>query len=85
MPELHIITGSNGAGKSTIGPEYLPHHIRDTCVVFDGDKLALEKTKELLATGLHSRKEAKALANEWVDVHFYEQVEEAIKQAHHFA
>lgn len=24
MPELFIITGSNGAGKSSIGPEYLP-------------------------------------------------------------
>lgn len=85
MPELHVITGSNGAGKSTIGPEYLPQHIRDACVVFDGDKLSLEKTKELFATGLHSRKEAKALANEWVNVHFMEQVEEAIKHANHFA
>jgi hypothetical protein len=39
MPELYIITGSNGAGKSSIGPEYLPVHIRQQGPIFDGDKL----------------------------------------------
>ena len=29
MPDLYIITGSNGAGKSSIGPEYLPPKVRD--------------------------------------------------------
>ena len=27
MPGLYIITGSNGAGKSSIGPDYLPAHV----------------------------------------------------------
>ena len=85
MPELHIITGSNGAGKSTVGTEYLPSHIRNVCTVFDGDKLALHKTKELYATKLHSYKQAKALSNEWVDVHFKEQMDAAIRKAEHFA
>lgn len=85
MPELHIITGSNGAGKSTVGTEYLPTHIINTCTVFDGDKLALQKTKELYATKRHSYKETKALANEWVDDHFKKQTDEAISKAKHFA
>ena len=37
MPELFIITGSNGAGKSSIGANYLPAHIQNTCSIFDGD------------------------------------------------
>ena len=56
MPELHVITGSNGAGKSSVGPEYLPSHIKKICTVFDGDKFTLHKTKELFATKLHSHK-----------------------------
>jgi len=43
MPSLHILTGSNGAGKSTIGPDYLPLEIQENCKVFDGDKLFMEK------------------------------------------
>lgn len=85
MPELHVITGSNGAGKSSVGPEYLPVHIKEVCKVFDGDKLALNKIKELFATKLHSYKESKILASEWVDEFFQEQVEEAIKKSTHFA
>ncbi len=85
MPELHIITGSNGAGKSSVGPEYLPPQIRKVCTVFDGDKLSLDKTKELLATNLHSRKDAKTLANEWIGVHFNKEVKKAISKADHFA
>jgi hypothetical protein len=46
--------------------------------VFDGDKLTLDKTKELFATKLHSYKEAKSLANEWIGIHFNKQVEIAI-------
>lgn len=85
MPELHVITGSNGAGKSSVGPEYLPTYIRKVCTIFDGDKLALHKTKELFATGRYSHKEAKGLANEWIDLHFNEQVENAIQKSAHFA
>ena len=49
MPELYIITGSNGAGKSTVGPDYLPQHIGQHNTVFDGDKLFMQKQKELQA------------------------------------
>ncbi len=35
MPELYIIISSNGAGKSTAGPDYLPEHIQQH-PVFDG-------------------------------------------------
>lgn len=47
MPELHIITGSNGAGKSTIGPDYLPGYITKNLEIFNGDKLFQDKQKEL--------------------------------------
>lgn len=53
--------------------------------MFDGDKLALEKLKELRATKSHSDKEAKALANEWIGQHFEEQVKNALSKADHFA
>jgi predicted ABC-type ATPase len=42
MPSLYIITGSNGAGKSSIGPNYLPENIQKKCIVFDGDKLFMD-------------------------------------------
>jgi predicted ABC-type ATPase len=46
MPDLYIITGSNGAGKSSIGPKYLPIRIRKQGPIFDGDKLFVEKRNE---------------------------------------
>jgi predicted ABC-type ATPase len=85
LPELHIITGSNGAGKSSVGPEYLPNHIKNSYSVFDGDKLALEKTKELFASKRYSYKDAKNLANDWVTDYFNEQVTDAIARADNFA
>jgi predicted ABC-type ATPase len=39
VPSLYTITGSNGAGKSTVGPKYLPNEIINSCDVFDGDLL----------------------------------------------
>lgn len=59
MPTLYLITGSNGAGKSTVGPDYLPENIRDNFVVFDGDKLYTSKVKELWPLQMKSLKEAK--------------------------
>jgi predicted ABC-type ATPase len=41
MPSLYIITGSNGAGKSSIGPEYIPFELRK--LIFDGDLLFMKK------------------------------------------
>jgi predicted ABC-type ATPase len=47
MPELFIITGSNGAGKSTVGSYYLPDDIKNKFEVFDGDKLFMQKWRQV--------------------------------------
>jgi predicted ABC-type ATPase len=65
MPVLFIITGSNGAGKSTVGYTYLPPDIQKEHPVFDGDKTALLKMRELTKT-VKSAKEARKLADEWM-------------------
>jgi predicted ABC-type ATPase len=39
MPDLYILTGSNGTGKSTTGHFYLPEEFRAKYEIFDGDKL----------------------------------------------
>lgn len=80
MPELYIITGSNGAGKSTIGPEFLPNHIKQTCTVLNGDLLFMRKRSELYISGIKSHKECKKLAFSWLTEHFEEQVDNAIRQ-----
>lgn len=83
MPELYIITGSNGAGKSSIGPDYLPGSIRDLGV-FDGDKLFVEKRKELWRT-IKSHKECRNLAFEFVVQTFDNLVDTALAQNADFA
>jgi predicted ABC-type ATPase len=84
VPELHIITGSNGAGKSTIGPDYLPDHISKHYTVFDGDKLFLEKRKELFPAKTKSHKEARNIATDWLEAHFVSLVENALEKKDHF-
>lgn len=64
MPKLFIITGSNGAGKSTVGFSYLNHYHSD---VFDGDKEYLKKRSLLWKQGLRSEKLIKELASNYVD------------------
>ena len=66
MPALYLITGSNGAGKSTVGPDYLPPHIAANHVVFDGDKLYTGKVAELWPEQMRSLKEAKKIAAEFI-------------------
>lgn len=78
MPSLYIITGSNGAGKSTIGPEYLPPEIQQNCKVFDGDKLYMEKQHELWQSGIRTHKEAKKMALAFVEKTFDSLVKEAL-------
>lgn len=78
MPELYIITGSNGAGKSTVGPDYLPQHMRQRNTVFDGDKLFMQKQKELWQSGIRAHKEAKKLAFEFVETTFDSLVERTL-------
>jgi len=83
MPELYIITGSNGAGKSSVGPEFLPFHLRE--VIFDGDKLFMQKRSELWLSGIRSHKECKKIAAEVVESTFDKLVESSIQQMCDFA
>lgn len=84
MPELFIITGSNGAGKSSIGPEYLPTHIRQQGPIFDGDKLFVEKRKELWRS-IKSNKECSKLAYAFVTETFDRLAETALSGNQDFA
>ena len=84
MPELYIITGSNGAGKSTVGPDYLPEHMQQR-PVFDGDKLFMEKRGELWRSGIKSHKECRKLAYEYTSDTFDELVENTLAARSDFA
>jgi predicted ABC-type ATPase len=83
MPLLYIITGSNGAGKSSVGPDYIPSNLRDS--IFDGDKLFMQKRSEFWINGIKSHKECKKLAAEFVDTTFDNLVAIAIKENSDFA
>jgi predicted ABC-type ATPase len=85
MPSLHILTGSNGAGKSTIGPDYLPLEIQENCKVFDGDKLFMEKQSELWRGGMRAHKEAKKIAFAFVEETFDTLVADALSSNVDFA
>ncbi len=84
MPDLYVITGSNGAGKSTIGFSYLPNRIQDNYTIFDGDKLFMLKRKELYPAQTPSIKEAGRLANDWLPQYFEQLVSKAIEENDHF-
>lgn len=84
MPELYIITGSNGAGKSTIGPDYLPEYIRNNYAVFDGDLLFTQKQRDLFPSKTRSPKEAKRLAFEFVTEKFDTLVEQSLQENDNF-
>lgn len=81
MPSLYIITGSNGAGKSTVGPDYLPEHVRTNYKVFDGDLLFVNKQRELFPAVTPSPKEAKRQAYQYVVDTFGRLTDEALE--HH--
>jgi predicted ABC-type ATPase len=83
VPALYIITGSNGAGKSSIGPSYLPDNLKQD--VFDGDKLFMQKRSDLYISGIRSHKECKKLAAEFVENYFDNLVESAINANVDFA
>jgi predicted ABC-type ATPase len=84
MPDLYILTGSNGAGKSTAGRYYLPAEIRVKYEIFDGDKLFMQKRKQIYKKETPSLKEAGRLAQEWLYEHFENCVANAIKNNDHF-
>jgi predicted ABC-type ATPase len=79
MPTLYLITGSNGAGKSTVGPDYLPQQVRDTHIVFDGDKLYTGKVSALWPEQMKSIKEAKKIAAEFIVITLESLLENALK------
>lgn len=85
MPELHVITGSNGAGKSSVGPSFLPPHIRDHIQVFDGDKLFSEKQRDLYLSRQYGAKEMRDIANDFVSDTFAHMVNTAISNKANFA
>jgi predicted ABC-type ATPase len=85
MPELYIITGSNGAGKSSLGKYFLPAYISQNFTVFDGDKLFMDKQRELWKSGIKAIKEAKKIAIAFVNDTFNSLVEEAITNRNNFA
>lgn len=84
MPDLYIITGANGAGKSTVGFSYLPTIIQKTHTVFDGDKLTLQKKREFIHAGIKSFKEAERLALDWLFGNFEFLVKKALKEKDDF-
>ncbi len=83
MPVLYIITGSNGAGKSSVGPDYIPGHLRNS--IFDGDKLFMQKRSEFWVNGIKSHKECKKLAAEFVETTFDNLVEASLQTNADFA
>jgi len=78
MPSLYIITGSNGAGKSTVGPEYLPTEILKNHTVFDGDLLYVQKLRKLFPGQIKSPKYARQAALNYVIDLFEKQTNEAL-------
>ena len=85
MPGLYIIAGSNGAGKSSVGSTYLPAHIQDECVVFDGDKLFVQKQRLLWQQGVTAIKEARNIAYQFVQDTFDKLVDTALTANKNFA
>ena len=82
MPKLFIITGSNGAGKSTVGATYFNSYQRN---IFDGDKEYLTKRTLLWKKGIRSEKQIKELASNQVDELLDALFEGAISQKIDFA
>jgi predicted ABC-type ATPase len=84
MPGLYIITGSNGAGKSTVGPDYLPPEISNNYTIFDGDLLYTRKLKELFPGIVKSAKYARQEALNFVVDLFEQQTDSAIASNDHY-
>jgi predicted ABC-type ATPase len=85
MPDLYIISGSNGAGKSTIGQDYVPANVLEDSSIFDGDKLYMHKHLELWKSGMRADKRIKEIANDFVLETFSQLIDEAIGSRKHFA
>jgi hypothetical protein len=66
------------AGKSTVGPAYLPINIQENYTVFDGDLLFTKKLSELFPPKIASPKYARKEALQYVIDLFEEQTKSAI-------
>ena len=84
MPGLFIITGANGAGKSTVGSSYLPKIFQGRYEIFDGDKLFMQKQRELYRNQKIPLKEARNIATEWIYTLFDSLVTDALEKRRHF-
>jgi predicted ABC-type ATPase len=84
MPSLYLITGSNGAGKSTVGPDYLPEGIVSNHIIFDGDKLYTGKVSMLWPEHMKSLKEAKKIAAEFIVQTLEDLLDKAIEKQEDF-
>jgi hypothetical protein len=61
MPDLFIISGSNGASKSTIGQDYVPSRVLEDSSIFDGDKLYMQKHLEIWKSGMRVDKKIREI------------------------
>lgn len=82
-PQLFIITGSNGAGKSTYKQALLPPEFSDL-EIFDGDIFYTRKSTEFYKIN-KSSKESRKLAEEALEEEFLRLVELSIHQKSNFA
>jgi predicted ABC-type ATPase len=82
-PQLFIVTGSNGAGKSTYQHVLLPPQYNNL-EVFDGDLFYTHKSVELFKI-YKSNKETRKQANEALEQEFLSRVAESIDKRTHFA
>jgi predicted ABC-type ATPase len=82
-PQLFIITGSNGAGKSTYKQALLPAEFGDL-EIFDGDIFYTRKSSEFYKIN-KSSKESRKLAEEALEEEFLRLVELSIHQKSNFA
>lgn len=82
-PQLFIITGSNGAGKSTYRQALFPEEFHNLDI-FDGDIFYSNKNTEYYKK-YKSSKEARNLANEALEEHFIDLVDNHIRNQQHFA
>ncbi len=83
MSVLIIITESNGAGKSSVGPDYVPKKLRNS--IFDGDKLFMQKKSDFWAQGVRPHKECRKLAGNFVGETFDMLVAESLEKNIDFA
>jgi predicted ABC-type ATPase len=82
-PKLFIVTGSNGAGKSTYKQTLLPPEFREL-EIFDGDVFYTKKSTEFYKIN-KSSKESRKLAEEALEEEFLRLTHSSIRHKTNFA